>query len=56
LSFRFVGHALGPIIFIPMLDWSVQGAFFIAASLGLVTTFVIATFRERKPDDATIGA
>ena len=56
LSFRFVGHALGPIIFVPMIDWSVRGAFFIAAALGLVTTFVIGTFREREPDDATIGA
>ena len=47
LSFRFVGHAIGPILFVPLIDWSVRGAFFMAAGLGLVTTVVIATFREQ---------
>lgn len=42
MAFRFVGHALGPIVFIPLVDWSVRGAFFMAAALGLVTTAVIA--------------
>jgi MFS family permease len=46
LSFRFVGHAVGPILFIPLIDWSVRGAFFMAAGLGLVTTAVIGTFRD----------
>ncbi len=45
LSFRFVGHAVGPIVFVPLIDWSARGAFFMAAGLGLVTTAVIGTFR-----------
>lgn len=45
LAFRFVGHALGPIMFVPLIDWSVQGAFFMAAGLGVVTAAVIGTFR-----------
>lgn len=43
LAFRFVGHALGPILFIPLIDWSVRGAFFIAAACGIVTVVVVAT-------------
>jgi len=46
LAFRFVGHALGPIMFVPLIDWSVRGTFFMAASLGLVTAAVIGTFRS----------
>ena len=47
LAFRFAGHAIGPILFVPLIGWSVRGAFFMAAGLGLVTTVVIATFREQ---------
>jgi len=36
MSFRFVGHAVGPLIFIPLIDWSLRGAFFLAASLGAI--------------------
>lgn len=42
LAFRFVGHAIGPIVFVPLVDWSVRSTFFMAAALGLVTTAVIA--------------
>ena len=45
LSFRFIGHALGPVLFIPLIDWSARGAFFLAASLGLFTVAIFATFR-----------
>lgn len=48
LAFRFVGHALGPIMFVPLIDWSVQGAFFLAAGLGVVTTAVIGTFQRAE--------
>jgi len=50
LGFRFLGHALGPIMFIPLVDWSVRGAFFIAASLGVVTLAVIATISTTSAD------
>ena len=46
LSFRFMGHAVGPLVFIPLVDWSVRGAFFSAASLGLITTAVIGTLGQ----------
>ena len=47
LSFRFIGHAIGPILFIPLIDHSARGAFLAATSLGLVTLVVIATYRDR---------
>lgn len=37
LAFRFVGHAVGPIVLVPLLAWSDVGTFLVAASLGLVT-------------------
>jgi len=48
LSFRFVGHALGPILFIPVIDRSVTGAFFAAAALGLITAAIVWSFRKAK--------
>ncbi len=41
LSFRFVGHALGPLIFVPLLGWSVAGTFVAAALLGLIPILVL---------------
>lgn len=45
LSFRFFGHAIGPVIWVPMLAGSPGAAFAGAASLGVVTlgAFVVAT-------------
>lgn len=37
LAFRFFGHGIGPVIWIPVLEWSVRPAFLGAASLGLIT-------------------
>ena len=37
LAFRFLGHAAGPLVFVPMLEWSAPVAFAAAASLGLIT-------------------
>ena len=54
LSFRFIGHALGPILFIPLIDWSVRGAFFLAAACGLVTVAVVATI-QTNGDSAIAG-
>lgn len=45
LSFRFFGHAVGPIIWVPLLADTAGAAFAGAAALGLVTlaAFVVAT-------------
>ena len=40
LSFRFLGHAIGPLVLIPLVDRSVRGVFLLAAALGLVTVGV----------------
>jgi MFS family permease len=45
LAFRFVGLAVGPLIFVPLIDWSVEGSFFLASALGLVTLAIYATLR-----------
>lgn len=42
LSFRFVGHAIGPLVFIPVIDASVRRAFFQSAALGVVTLVLVA--------------
>jgi len=41
LSFRFVGHALGPIMLLPLFDWSYAGTFAVAGALGLVTLVIL---------------
>jgi len=41
LSFRFVGHALGPIVLLPLFDWSYAGTFAAAGALGLVTLAIL---------------
>lgn len=56
LSFRFLGHALGPIIFIPLIDWSVRGAFFLAAACGIVTVLAVATINTSPEPEAVQDA
>ena len=55
LSFRFMGHAAGPLLFLPMLDAAPGWTFFAATSLGLVTLagFLLA---ERETANAGAGA
>lgn len=43
LGFRFIGHAVGPLLFLPLIDTSAGPAFVISAVLGLVTVGVVAT-------------
>ena len=43
LSFRFLGHAIGPLVFIPMIDSSVEAAFFLSAGLGVLTFLLVAS-------------
>jgi MFS family permease len=37
LSFRFLGHAAGPAVFVPVVDWSASATFVLAGGLGLIT-------------------
>ena len=37
MSFRFVGHAVGPLLLVPVFSSSPEAAFLGAAALGLVT-------------------
>jgi len=43
LGWRFLGHGVGPIIFLAILEQTVTGAFLGAAALGLITIAVFAT-------------
>lgn len=54
LSFRFVGHAAGPLIWVPVFDRSVAAAFVGSAALGLVTigAVMIAIPRPEGEDQA----
>lgn len=40
LAFRFLGHGVGPLIFLPFIDSSVAGTFAAAAALGLIVVIV----------------
>ncbi len=37
LCFRFVGHGLGPLVWVPMFAWNPSWTFVIASGLGLIT-------------------
>lgn len=52
LAFRFFGHAVGPMVWVPLFDDNATLAFFGAASLGLVTvvTLVGAALTEPSAD------
>lgn len=50
LSFRFLGHAAGPAVFVPMVDWSSEIALVLAASLGLITLVTTSAAVRGLPD------
>ena len=50
LAFRFIGHAIGPLIFLPILDQSPGWTFAAAASLGVIT---LAGFLLADPEPTT---
>jgi MFS family permease len=50
LSFRFVGHAAGPLIWVPVFERSVSASFFGSASLGLITILAIIFAIPRSRD------
>lgn len=47
LAFRFFGHGIGPVLWIPVIERNVQLAFFGAAALGIVT--LVAFFIVIEP-------
>jgi ACDE family multidrug resistance protein len=47
LAFRFFGHGIGPVLWIPVLERNVQPAFFGAAALGIIT--LVAFFIVIEP-------
>jgi len=47
LAFRFLGHAVGPIVFIPMIDRTARGALVGSAALGLITLAILAILASR---------
>ncbi|MEM9466452.1 MAG: MFS transporter [Actinomycetota bacterium] len=49
LAFRFLGHAAGPLVFVPMLEWSAPVAFATASALGVVTLAVYLTAEQPTP-------
>jgi MFS family permease len=51
LAFRFLGHGIGPVIWIPVLGFSAPGALIGAASLGIITfaAFWIVTQPSNTP-------
>ena len=54
LAFRFFGHAAGPLVFVPMLEWSAPTALAAASSLGLITLAVYVA-AERPPAQSSAG-
>ncbi len=42
LAFRFIGHAVGPLLWVPIFERSVQAAFLGSAALGVVTLAAMA--------------
>ncbi len=43
LAFRFLGHGIGPLVWIPLVERSAAAAFLGSAALGLVTLAILAT-------------
>ncbi|HEY5665018.1 MAG TPA: MFS transporter [Ilumatobacter sp.] len=49
LAFRFMGHAVGPVMWVPLFDRSPAWTFAAAASLGVVTLAAFAAFVAATP-------
>lgn len=52
LAFRFLGHGIGPVVWIPLLTISVPGALIGAASLGIIT--IAAFWIVTQPASTTV--
>ncbi len=55
LAFRFLGHAAGPLLFVPVLSTSVQLAFVLAGSVGVLTAIALVLFASQPPRAATMA-
>jgi hypothetical protein len=57
LAFRFIGHAVGPLMWVPVFETSAAWAFAGAAALGLVTfaSLVAAAVRGASPHARLAG-
>jgi hypothetical protein len=55
LCFRFVGHGIGPLVWIPMFAWNPSWTFVIATGLGVITlgSFVTAARTLDQPVSAS---
>ena len=55
LCFRFVGHGIGPLVWIPMFAWNPSWTFVIATGLGVITlgSFVTAARSLNQPASAS---
>jgi ACDE family multidrug resistance protein len=52
LAFRFIGHAVGPLVWVPVFAASPEWAFFGSASLGVVTLVSLVAAARRDPPPA----
>ncbi len=55
LAFRFLGHAAGPLLFVPVLSSSVQLAFLLAAAVGVLTAVALVLFASQASRAATMA-
>jgi MFS family permease len=53
LAFRFFGHAAGPLVFIPLLEWSSSTALAVASGLGLITLAVYVAAEHPQGQSST---
>jgi len=55
LCFRFVGHGIGPLVWVPMFAWNPSWTFVIATGLGVITlgSFVTAARSLNQPASAS---
>ncbi len=54
MSFRFAGHAIGPLVLLPLFDRSAEAAFLAAAALGLVMlAALLAVLADPQPTEVT---
>ncbi len=53
LAFRFVGHAVGPLVFVPFIDSATVATLLVAASLGLVAIAIVRSVGVANPANST---
>lgn len=56
LAFRFLGHAVGPLLFVPVLSSSVELAFVLSSSVGVLTAMALVLFASQPSRAATMAS